>query len=84
MRVRISKVGPREVYLVTRIEARLLDELRFFSLSVEHIAARIGVTEDTAENLIRRLRRELKLRNRDALVRWWNTQRVKYATGRAR
>ena len=83
MRIKIRKVGPSEVYLVTRIEARLLDELRFPSLSVEHIAARIGITDDTAENLLRKLRKELKLTSRDALVRWWNRRkRIKYATGR--
>lgn len=86
MRIRIRKVGPSEVVplKVSRIEEHILDELRFVSLSVAQIAARLGVTEDTVENVMRKLAKQLNLRGRCVrwgLVRWWEQNR-KFRTGR--
>lgn len=80
MRITIRKVGPTEVVFVTRVQARILNELRFTSLSIGQIAARLELCENDVDHQIRKFKKQLKARNRADIVLWWKRQRVKHKT----
>lgn len=83
----IKPVGPGVLftpYQVNTKQARILDELRCPLLSVGQIAARLGLFEEVVNYELRKLRGNLGLKDNNAVIEWWNQNRVtiNFKTGR--
>jgi ADP-ribose pyrophosphatase YjhB (NUDIX family) len=75
----IKPVGPgiiQSPYIVTSIQARILDELRCPLLSVGQIAARLELFEEVVKYELRKLRNSLQVKDNESLIAWWKKNRV--------